>query len=195
MKRFSAILLLINALTFQNVCSQVVFGIKFIGITAHVKKSPHPHLYKYKLDKNGVFVPNSGVMFSVEFNVYRDKLAIEITQGVFYDCAVQPAGFTHLGFRANVQHNENVFCFGNGPTLFYRHDWKNLPGYVDEGLFKRFSKWQYRFFWYAGEIEYNVKMSDQNFMSLSLIPGYPEFFTLTAGYRQTIVRRINPPNN
>ncbi|NOZ46058.1 MAG: hypothetical protein GXO79_04665 [Chlorobi bacterium] len=163
--------------------SQVLINVKFIGLSGHLKKSPHPQLYKLKLDKNGFLVLNTGVMLGVEKQIWKPWFSVKFAQGILSDCAMQFAGFTHLGFRLTYNTGNHYFSIGNGPTLFYRNDWNKLPGYVDEGLFKRNKKFQYLFFWYAGEVEYNYKISENTDIGITFIPGPPEFFTIIPGVR------------
>jgi hypothetical protein len=169
----------------QSAFGQWYFEVKFVGISVHLKENPHPHLYKRKFDRKGFVVLNAGVILSVEKFVYNDLVSIKFAQAIFSDCANQFAGFSHLGFRLNKELDNHHFAIGNGPTMFYRKDWSGLTGYIDEGLFKRNENYQYRFFWYAGEVNYGYKLSDQTQLSFTLLPGPPEFATIAAGLRLT----------
>lgn len=162
---------------------QTTLNLKFIGLSGHLKKSPHPHLYQRKIDKNGFAVLNLGAIAGIEKTFFRDWFSIKFVQGLLSDCAMQFAGFTHIGFRLTYQRERHYFSIGNGPTLFYRKDWKDLPGYVDEGFFKRNDNYQYIFFWYAGEVEYNYQISEQLDIGMTFIPGPPEFITFAPGVR------------
>ena len=161
--------------------AQFVVSIKFIGLTTHIKKSPHPQLYKRKLNKNGYFVINSGIIIGVEYIVVKPWFGVKVAQAIFSDCANQKAGFTHFGFRLHGTHNKHEFTIGNGPTLFYRKDWSHLSGYVDEDLFKYKNGHQYRYFWLAGEVEYNYHINNEFVFSTTFIPGPPEFTTIAPG--------------
>lgn len=163
--------------------SQVSIGIKFIGLSAHLKRSPHPHLYPGKLDKDGTLVATTGIILTAEYFVYQNILSVKLAQCFLFDCAGKPAGFFHVGLRVSAYHNKWSGSIGNGPTLFFRRDWKDLPGYVDEGLFKRHKNFQYRFFWYAGEVEGNYTLNDRLQFSTTFIPGPPEFFSIAPGIR------------
>jgi hypothetical protein len=183
MDKKKILLLLLLILILKTSYSQWFFEIKFVGISAHLKKNPHPHLYKRKFDKNGLFVLNLGVIVSVEKMVYNDLISVKFSQAIFSDCANQLAGFTHMGFRLNKAIDDHHFAIGNGPTLFYRNDWEKLDGYIDEGLFKRKNKYQYRYFWYAGEVTYSYIFENNIANSFTLIPGPPEFATFATGFR------------
>lgn len=177
-------LLLFFGLIFQTSFAQWFFEVKFIGISAHLKKNPHPHLYQRKFDKNGFLVLNLGLIFSIEKMIHGEIVSLKFSQAIFRDCANQTAGFTHTGFRLHKNFGQHHLSIGNGPTLFYRKSWKGLPGYVDEGLFKSTSKQQYRYFWYAGEITYSYFFHEEGAFSTTFIPGPPEFATIAAGIRQ-----------
>ncbi|MFQ6615907.1 MAG: hypothetical protein ACE5HZ_03965 [Fidelibacterota bacterium] len=152
-----------------------------MGLPFHLKKSPHPHLYRRKLDKSGLAVLNVGLILSYEVMIPSGDVSLKMVQGLFLDCANQLAGFTHVGFRGRRSDATHSVSVGIGPTLFYRKDWKNLPGYVDEGLFQRTDTWQYRFIWYAGEVQLDTNISPRWAFSTTLIPGYPEFVAVTSG--------------
>jgi len=183
MKTKKIIFLLFMLFVFNVSYAQWFFEIKFVGISAHLKKNPHPHLYKRKLDKSGFLVMNLGVIFSIEKMVCNDFLSLKFSQAFFLDCASELAGFSHAGLRFNGTIDHHHFAIGNGPTLFYRKDWKTLEGYVDEGLFKTYKEYQYRYFWYAGEINYDYFFTNSEAFSFTLIPGPPEFATFAAGLR------------
>lgn len=163
--------------------AQIIVNVKYLGLSGHLKKSPHPQLYKRKLDKNGFVLLNIGTILGAEYVVYKDWLSIKAAQGFISDCGGQFAGFSHIGIRFTFKRQKHFFSIGNGPTFFFRKDWKNLPGYVDAGLFNRNDKYQYIFFWYAGEVEYNFQYSDKIDVGVTFIPGPPEFFSLAPGIR------------
>jgi len=178
--------ILFYLLLFKSSQSQIIINAKFLGLSGHLKKSPHPHLYKRKLDENGFAVLNIGAIAGIEKSFFRDWFSVKFVQAILSDCAVQTAGFTHIGFRLTWKREKHIVSIGNGPTLFYRKDWKDLPGYVDEGFFKRNEYYQYIFFWYAGEVEYHYKLNDELDIGISFIPGPPEFFTIAPGIRYNI---------
>jgi len=175
------LLLIMTNVKFAN--AEVIYSIKLIGLTGHLKKNQNPHLYRIKFDKKGKMVINLGLVLSAEYFIYKEVLSIKFAQAFMLDCAFLPSGFTHLGLRLCAHSGRHTFTIGNGPTLFYRQDWRNLPAYHDEGLLKRSGNMQYRFFWYAGEVEYDYALSGKPDLSISLIPGPPVFFTIAPGIR------------
>ena len=82
--------------------SQVSIGIKFIGLSAHLKRSPHPHLYPGKLDKDGTLVATTGIILTAEYFVYQNILSVKLAQCFMFDCAGKPAGFFHAGLRGSA---------------------------------------------------------------------------------------------
>ena len=162
---------------------QPTFDIKFLGISGHVKSSPHPQLFVRKIDKKGYAVLNIGVISAIEYKLVNNWLSVKLAQAILSDCANQIAGFTHIGLRLNYKLQKHSFSIGNGPTIYYRKNWNLLNGYVDEGLFKQKKALQYIFFWYAGEIEYHYHFSEKFELGFSFIPGPPEFFSLAPGIR------------
>jgi hypothetical protein len=161
------------------------FTLKFFGLSAHLRATPYPELFKNKLDDKGIFVMNFGGIVGYDRFVVRDVISVRVEQGLYSDCASSLAGFTHLGWRGQIfktgRHSLNG---GFGPTLVYRRDWNRLPGYEDDGYFNRSGDWQYKFYWYGGEFEYNYQLSEQYDLSLNLVPGIPELVSFGAGFRK-----------
>lgn len=180
--RYSLIVLVLFLLAI-DLYAHVSYEVKLVILTGHLQKTANAKLYRLRLDKEGRFVINLGLLCGLEYYLYRDKVALKFAQALLLDCGLQPAGFTHLGLRLHVRDETSDFVIGNGPTWFYRRDWQRLPNYVDEGLFQRWNGLQYRFFWYAGEVGYSWQLADRRGVSLTLIPGPPLFFTIAPGWR------------
>lgn len=161
------------------------FTLKFFGLSAHLRPTPYPELFKNRIDEKGVFVVNLGGIVGYDRFVVRDVISIRVEQGLYADCASSLAGFTHFGWRGQIfktgRHSLNG---GFGPTLVYRRDWNRLKGYEDDGYFNRSGDWQYKFYWYGGEFEYNYQLSGQYDLSLNLVPGIPELVSFGAGFRK-----------
>ena len=139
MKAFSKILLLSCFMGLGlGAFSQISFGIKFMGLSYHPKKSLHPHLYKRKLDRWGHGVVNMGIVFQVEYFV-NQNVSIKYSQALLQDCAGKFAGLSHLGMRVGFfmdPRQQHYGSAGLGPTFFYRKNWSDLDGYVNAGLLK-----------------------------------------------------------
>lgn len=171
----------------QQASAQHSVALKFIGLSIHPKESPHPHLYPHRLDARGHAVIDLGAMLSYGYDIGDAGFRLEVAQAFYADCAAQPAGFSHIGFRARLfRWGRHSVAGGIGPTLIYRRDWSRLAGYVDTGYYRRGDRWQYKFLWYGGEFEYTYVLNDKGEAALTFIPGYPEVLTLAVGYRRRI---------
>ncbi|WP_018476656.1 hypothetical protein [Pontibacter roseus] len=161
------------------------FTVKFFGLSVHLRETPYPEIFRNRLDERGILVANFGGIIGYDRFVVRDVISVRVQQGLYSDCASSLAGFTHLGWRGQIfktgRHSLNG---GIGPTLVYRRDWNRLKGYEDDGYFSRSRDWQYKFYWYAGELEYNYRLSEQNDLSLNLVPGIPELVSFGIGMRR-----------
>lgn len=165
--------------------SKNAFTIKYFGLSVHLKETPYPEIFPNKLDEKGYTTLNYGAIVGYDRFVVRHVHAVRLQQAVYADCSGSLAGFTHIGWRGLIfQKGKHSLNGGIGPTLVYRRDWNRLEGYEDDGYFNRRGEWQYKFYWYAGELEYNYKLSDKTDLSLNLIPGIPELISFGIGARQ-----------
>lgn len=166
--------------------AQRYWGIKYFGLSLHPKGDPNAPLMPLNLDKKGYFVLNLGGMLSYEQFWKPHKFSFKVIQAVYTDCAAQLGGFTHLGLRAVIfQNQRHSLSGGLGPTFIYRRNWYKLPGYQDSGFFDgtTYISWQYKFIPYAGELEYNYKISEKTDFSTTFVPGYPSLISLSFGLR------------
>lgn len=136
-----------------RVQAQFSFGIKFMGLALHPKKSLHPHLYKRKLDRWGHGLVTMGVVLQAECYV-NEYISIKYSQAILKDCAGEFAGLSHLGMRLGTwmdPRQQHYASAGLGPTFFYRKNWSGLDGYVNAGLFdtSKNGKWQTKFVLYG----------------------------------------------
>lgn len=76
---------------------------------------------------------------------------------------------------------------GIGPTYLYKRSWYKLPNYnpASESYKGRTNgeDWQHLFYWYAGEIETNVKFNDSFEVSMTVIPGGMKLINFSLGFR------------
>ncbi|MFD2246404.1 hypothetical protein [Pontibacter ruber] len=169
----------------QEPVYQNTFTAKFFGLSVHLKESPYPEIFPNRLDDKGILAFNYGAIVGYDRFFKRDVMSIRVEQGLYADCSASLAGFTHLGWRGLIlRRNRHSLNGGIGPTLVYRRDWNRLEGYEDDGYFNQSGKWQYKFYWYAGELEYNYQLSGQNDLSVNLIPGIPELVSFGVGWRR-----------
>lgn len=162
-------------------------GLKYTGLSIHLKKSQHPQLYRHSFDKAGYAVLTHGLILNFEYFLHND-LALRVSQGlVFFDCAGKFHGATQIalshGYR--LPNSSHELRLAAGPILFYRKSWKSLPGYVEDGLFKESSNkvWQSKFVWHGAEIEYNYWQNENTAFSVNWLPGIPEIFTFSPGIK------------
>lgn len=161
------------------------FTVKFFGLSVHLKESPYPEMFPNRLDDKGYITFNYGAIVGYDRFVVRDVISIRVEQGLYADCAAELAGFTHIGWRGLIfRKNRHSLNGGVGPTLVYRRDWNNIEDYVDDGYFERKGSWQYKFYWYAGELEYNYKLKEKIDLSVNLVPGIPELVSFGVGFRK-----------
>jgi hypothetical protein len=163
------------------------FGVKLFGLTIHPIGALNYPLFPLKLDSEGFVVFNPGVTLNAEYFVWRDIISIKAVQGLYGDCAMQFAGFSHIGFRIRFlkikRFSMNV---GIGPTFLYKRSWYRLPCYNDSLETYKGTKdedWQYLFYWYAGEIETNIQVNDNFDVSITVIPGVPDIINISTGFR------------
>ena len=163
-------------------------GLKYFGLSLHPFGAyNNEKLMPLKFDDKGLFVLDVGFMASFEKYLWKDFVSIKFVQSIYGDCILQPAGFTHLGFRLKIfsigKHQLNG---GIGPTLIYRKNWYDVEGYDDSYSFFEGSKddfWQWRFLWYGGEFEYNYNVYKNIDLSVTFIPGFPDLLAFAFGVR------------
>lgn len=183
---FYLLLILILLNISEEVQAQRYWSVKYFGISLHPKGDVNAPLMPLNPDKKGYLVFNLGALVSYEQYFKPNKFSIKGIQAVYTDCAAQLGGFTHIGLRAIVfrtgRHSLNG---GLGPTLIYRRNWQRLPGYQNSGYFKGKPEapWQYRLIPYAGEFEYNYKVSEKTEFSVTFVPGYPDLISFSFGVR------------
>ncbi|MGI5102295.1 hypothetical protein HGH46_08745 [Treponema vincentii] len=163
------------------------FGVKLFGLTIHPIGALNYPLFPLKLDSEGFVVFNPGVTLNAEYFVWRDIISIKAVQGLYGDCAMQFAGFSHIGFRIRFlkikRFSMNV---GIGPTFLYKRSWYRLPSYnasLETYKGTKDEDWQYLFYWYAGEIETNIQVNDNFDVSITVIPGVPDIINISTGFR------------
>ncbi len=185
-KRISFILWLLLFVYSHFGRAQSNLNFKYFGLSVHPKGDPNAPLMPLNPDKKGYLVFNLGGMLSYEKFWKPQKYSFKVIQALYTDCAALLGGFTHLGVRAMIFQNKRHSVNGGlGPTFIYRRNWYRLPGYQDSGFFNGTpqSAWQYKFIPYAGELEYNYKLTDKMDFSTTFVPGYPSLISLSFGLR------------
>lgn len=159
-----------------------------MGITFHPGKNTNAQFYDLSIGKKKRFVLNAGLAFTVEYMFYPN-FSVKLDQAVFRDCAGKFAGMTMLNLRYTADLGKlGSGSGGLGPFFFYRKSWTDFDGYNDEGFFRLSSngKWQTKFVWYGGELEYNYPLTETIDISTNLLPGIPVVYALTPGIRYRV---------
>lgn len=179
--------------------SQSTFTAKYFGLTVHPKGDRTAHLQPNKLDKNAVFVRNTGLFVGYERFVYEDLISVKVIQGVMTDCSNGLASATHVGIRAGlVLSLKHDIYLGVGPTFIARESWSRFgSSYTSSGFFnetstKKFGDVQWKFIWYGAEFEYDYKFNAKNCVSLSLTPGVPLAMIFSIGWKHWIKLPVKP---
>lgn len=162
--------------------------LKYVGVGWHPSdEGMNASKMPLKIDNDGKFMLNIGLTGSWERYFKEDgKLSLEIMGAYYYDCAMAPDAVLHIGFRGTIftkgKHSLNG---GIGPTILLRRNWHAvIPDYENSGYFHgdEDDYFQYKFYWYGGEIEYNYAFNEKSSLSVSFIPGFPKYVALFIGY-------------
>lgn len=165
--------------------AQWFIGMKFMGLTFHPGANANKQFYDVTLGKNKKFVLNFGGAVTLEYMFYPN-VSVKLDQALFRDCAGQFAGMTMLNLRYTVGLGKPGNGSGGlGPFFYYRRNWNCFDGCIDEGYFRESGnrKWQTKFVWYGGELEYNYPVSEDWDISVNFFPGIPVVYALAPGMR------------
>jgi len=185
-----SLVLLLALLSTTLGAQSLAWGLKAFGLSIHPHGAVNHALMPLKFDDKGVLVLNLGITVGVEaFVPGAPWLSFKAVQGAYLDCIGQGAGFSHLGVRFHSP-NWGGFSFngGVGPTLIYRRNWYDVPGYDDASGFYRGGPgdfWQTRFLWYGGEFEFNQDLGGGWALSQTVVPGYPDLISVSVGFKHT----------
>lgn len=196
MKNLFVFLGMAVCLSFSGMAQEYHWEIKYLGLGWHPSEASRiPEYMPLKLDKEGYFVLNLGATTGIERyfggDSFLNRFGIEFVGGMYFDCVMNFSSLMHIGFRGKIIDSEkHGLNAGLGPTIVFRKNWSdNVPDYIDQRDYynvSRNEKYQYKFIWYAGEIEYNYKFDPHNYLSVSLIPGFPNYVLLMVGYERKI---------
>lgn len=166
------------------------FCLRYFGITMHPEGNPQWHLMPTRLDDEGKYVMNYGLVAGYEKFTKRDWLSWKVTQGLYTDSGFLPAGHTHIGFRVIAfPHKRFNFRIGFGPSMVYRKSWYSKEDYVDTHIFKHWKGLQYKFVWYGGELEFDYRIGEKWDISANFLPGMPLFVSINLGVRYWLANR------
>lgn len=183
-------LLLLSFLFFALHCpAQWFVGVKLMGVSIHTDGNYNGHLYKTAIGKKKRVAFHFGLALTAEYKL-TDWISVKASQAAFRDCAGKFAGMTMLNLRGTLDFGDaGDLSAGLGPFWYYRRSWFEIDGYADDGYFRLSpdSKWQKKFVWHGGEIEYNYPVSETLDWSTNVLPGIPVVIAVASGVR-TIVR-------
>ncbi|MDA3954802.1 MAG: hypothetical protein PF485_14230 [Bacteroidales bacterium] len=193
-----SVLVLVFFLFFLSVFSQDNLTVKFFGLSIHPDGDVNADNMPTKIDRNGIAVINLGLYFGYENFIYKDKLSLKIITAYYSDCGGLFSGLLHVGLRGVVlQSNKFSINGGIGPTFIYRRSWySKFDNYVNSGFYNgnETDFWQYKFLWYAGELEFNYKLKKFLDLSVTLVPGYPKLIDISIGVRYRFGKLIELKN-
>lgn len=179
------LLALLFLLKLSPVSAQWAFGVKFMGISYHPGKNANLQYYDIPLSKHKRVVLNIGLAFTAEYMFYGN-FSVKAEQALFRDCAGKLAGMSMLNIRYTADLGKAGNASGGiGPFFYYRKTWTNFEGYNDEGYFRlsHNRKWQTKFVWYGGELEYNYPINERFDISANIFPGIPVVYVFSPGIR------------
>jgi hypothetical protein len=185
MKRLFLITLLFFAL---HAHAQWFVGVKFMGISIHTDNNMNGHLYKTAIGKKKRVAFHFGVALTCEYK-FNDWFSAKVDQAAFRDCAGKFAGMTMFNLRGTADFGRaGDLSAGMGPFWYYRKSWFAIDDYKDDGYFKtsRNNKWQTKFVWYGGEIEYNYPINEKLDWSTNILPGIPVVIAVSSGVRSQL---------
>lgn len=162
------------------------FSVQWLGWTLHPNGGSMPQNNPWKLDKDAVFLLNPGVAFGYDWQSAKKNVFWRAAAGYYGDCALQHAGYLHIGFRWEVvRFGRHSFNGGFGPGFFFRKDWHRFKDYKGDPIYgnRVWRDWQYRVFPVIGEVEYLFKINDRWQFQYSVVPGYPVVVNSKMGVR------------
>ena len=169
----------------NSVYSQNSYSAKIFGVGFHPFSEVNSQILTKKIDNNGQFAFEPGVILASEFFLNSDMVSLKPMQSVYFDRMGKIAGFTHLGIRAYVyKKKRHSLVLGIGTSLFYRQDWSNIENYIDEDIYGTKYDFQYKLFMLSGEIEYNYYLSGLSYFTVSLNQIDLQAFTFSVGIKQ-----------
>jgi len=172
------------------VVGQSNINLKLITLSVYPVESENVALFKYGIDKKGLYAFEPGIILSYEYFGGDQRTSFELSQAVFIDRAAQLAGFTHIGIRRVVfTHYRHSLCLGIGPAFYYRNNWSDLSGYVEDEGYSTEGEYQYKLVWLSGEIEYGCYISKKVDIMASLNMTHPKAFSLAVGLRYWISKK------
>lgn len=184
MKRTLLLLLFCSCIVLP--CSaQWFIGVKLMGVSIHTDDNKNGNLYKAAIGKHHRVAFHFGLAVTTEYK-FNNWISAKVDQVAFRDCAGKFAGMTMFNLRGTADLGKGGdLSAGMGPFWYYRKSWFTVEAYEDDGYFKtsRNEKWQTKFVWYGGEVEYNYPITETLDWSTNVLPGIPVVIAVASGVR------------
>jgi hypothetical protein len=184
--------LVISNANAENASSENLFSTnaKLIGLTYHPGggNALEGKQYPRALDDEGYFVMQLGLEADLDYK-YKPWLHFRFTTALYKDCIDVWAGWFGLMPRLNHEFDFGLRVnFGIGPSIIWRESWWNSDyvkynGDVFFGRENTGDDVQVAFLWYGGNLEMSYDINKDHGVVLSVIPGYPQVFTHSLGWR------------
>ena len=176
--------------------SQTTLALKFSPIGIHPFNEKNSHIYENKIDANGIFVTEPGLIFGVETFLREDYFSFRAMAGILSDAASKPAFFLHVGLKQRLfQVWRHSLAIGAGGNLYGREGWSTILGYEKENGWGVNGTWEYKVGIMA-ELEYIFFLGERHDILVSLLYGHqPRTFSFTIGYRFWLSTEIKHPKD
>ena len=169
--------------------AQFTFGVKISGLAFHPQKELNEKNYRWKLDKKGHFVAFVGISFTSAY-YFNDYIGIKTAHTLMpFDCAGKFSLVNHIGIDIHDRvigwkNDEHRFSASFGPLWYFRRGWTELEDYEPEtGFMKpcKNPKWERKFVWYGGQIQYDYYFKENQALSVNFFPGHPYIYSFGIG--------------
>lgn len=168
--------------------AQWFVSVKLMGISLHTDRNLNGKMYRAAIGKNNRVAFHLGLALTTEYK-FNNWFSMKFDQVGFRDCGGKFAGMSMF----NLRYTQDIGSAGDvsggmGPFFYYRKNWNAIAGYEDDGYFKESSnkKWQTKFVWYGGELEYNYPITETVDWSTNVLPGIPVVIAVASGVRTEI---------
>lgn len=169
----------------HSISGQVVANLKLGYLGIHPGENLNADLYENALVPAGTIVVEPSVWIGLEYFMREDYLSFQVYQGFLSDAAARSAGFTFVGFKRRFWRvYRSSFYIEFGTSFSFRQNWNTLAGYIPEKNYDGSGKWQTKWIYFSGGIDYYFYLTKKHDLSLSAFYGhYDKTFTFTLGYR------------
>lgn len=153
-------LLLINHKNY----AQEQIGIYVCGFTIHAKGDPNALLMPLRLDNDGRFLFNYGLVVHYK-KYFKTRFSFDVIQTFQADCGLLPSAATSISVGYDIVHKKNHrFILGFGPGFYIRKSWTKFEAYqlVNDFRYTKDKKWEYMFFPVVPHIEYTYLPTNSN---------------------------------